>query len=84
MSQKEWFKRGCSDSLKHADEILLLLQGMSLVQGNDDIAAQVAYIAEDMTRFKGYQETILFLAANPLDNIPATKFTTEKNYEGLK
>lgn len=77
LSKEESFKQEYAESLQHADEILLSLQGMPLVQRDDGLAAQVESIAEDMNRFKGYQETILFLAANPLDNIPATKFTNE-------
>ena len=77
VSQEESFKEEYKASLQKAEEILTRLQEMPLVQSNAEIAAQVEAISDDVLRFMGYQETILFLADNPLDNIPATKFTNE-------
>ena len=78
LSKEDSHKEAYQSNLKHVDDILAQLRGMSLVQSRPDIAEQVESIAADVESFKSYQERMLHLATNSGDNLPATKYTAQE------
>jgi methyl-accepting chemotaxis protein len=77
LSKEDSHKQAYLDSLQTATTVLADFRAMPMVQGDASIAAQLESIADDVERFKGYQERMLQLATNTADNIPATKYTAQ-------
>jgi len=77
LSKEENHKNAYLSSLQTVEQIIVDFRAMPMVQGDAAISEQIESIAEDVERFKGYQERMLHLATNTGDNLPATKFAAQ-------
>ena len=77
LSKETRHREAYEQSLKQADGLLFDLAAMPLVAADTELSLQVAAIAEDVERFKGYQSRMVELVEKPAENIPALAFAAE-------
>ena len=78
LSKEERHKEAYIQGLGRVDQALGQLRGQQLVQQSADVSALVARAAEEIERFKGYQEKMVQLANDNAANLPGMMYAGQK------